>query len=220
LNTGSARAEPVAPHAGDTVLRLREALRTTVESPRELEPVELLPDDRGRLFSAEALAALHPAAVLVPLIEHPGDWTVLLTRRADTLRHHQGQVSFPGGKRDADDADLTAAALREAQEEVGLDPSRVEVIGFLNDVPTLTGYRITPVVGCIRGPFAPTTDPGEVAAAFELPLAELLREDAFRMHFIERDGVELPYYELVFGEHRIWGATAAILLELSGKLRG
>jgi 8-oxo-dGTP pyrophosphatase MutT (NUDIX family) len=199
--------------------RLRSVLAGTAESPRPVARLKL-PDDTAHLLGLEAVSQLKPAAVLVPVIVHEAGPTILLTRRADTLRHHKGQVSFPGGRRDESDASMAAAALREAHEEVGLDPAGVQVIGYLDDYPTFTGFRITPVVGLVREAFTPVTHPGEVAAVFELPLSVLLADHGFERKSFTRDGLTVPFFELNFGDYRIWGATAGILWELRGKLRG
>jgi 8-oxo-dGTP pyrophosphatase MutT (NUDIX family) len=197
---------------------VRQALAGTAErEPRPMSRLEL-PQDLEKRLAAGILARLHPAAVLVPLIERRPEPTILLTRRADHLRQHGGQISFPGGRRDAADPDLTAAALREAQEEVGLEPSAVEVLGYLDDYPTLTGYRITPVVGRVPGSFEPRIDPAEVAEIFELPLTRVLEESAFVRQTLLRGGIRLPFFELQHGAHRIWGATAGILWNLRCKL--
>ena len=159
------------------------------------------------------MATLHkarPAAVLVPLLQRPHELTVLLTRRAEHLRKHKGQISFPGGKRDADDASFAACALREAWEEVALPPGNVEVLGYLNDYPTGTGYRITPVVGLVKPPAEFKCDPGEVAEIFEVPLALFLEAERFERKSLIRDGLNLPFFEVNHGEYRIWGATAGM----------
>ncbi|MBL6749392.1 MAG: CoA pyrophosphatase [Nevskia sp.] len=199
--------------------RLHRVLAGTAETPRRVARLEL-PFDAGHLLGPEAVQRLQPAAVLVPVIAHAAGATILLTRRADTLRQHKGQVSFPGGRLDETDSNMTAAALREAHEEVGLDPAGVQVIGYLDDYPTFTGYRITPVVGVVREAFTPVTHPGEVAATFELPMTTLLSEGAFERKAFTRDGLTVPFFELNYGEHRIWGATAGILWELRGRLCG
>ena len=127
---------------------------------------------------------------------------------------------MPGGGRDAADVSLAAAALREAQEEVGLDPALVEVVGYLDDYPTITGYRITPVVGVVRQAFDPVIDPGEVAETFELPLEALLAENAFERKSLLRDGFDVLVREINHDGRRIWGATAGILWELRQKMLG
>lgn len=140
---------------------------------------------------------------------------MLLTVRARQLRNHAGQISFPGGRRDAEDADVDANALREAHEEVGLDPAHVTVVGYLDDYPTITGFRVTPVVGLIdaRTPLAP--DGVEVASFFEVPLAFLLDPANYQRHWFRRDGLDLPFYAVPYGERFIWGATAGMLYELA-----
>jgi 8-oxo-dGTP pyrophosphatase MutT (NUDIX family) len=177
----------------------------------------------GRLLrGAELLSASDgtpvPAAVLVPVIggERPA---VLLTKRTERLRRHAGQVSFPGGRIDPMDADATAAALREAAEEVGLDPAQVEVVGRFGDFLTGTAFRITPVVGLLPEGLTFRPDPGEVEAVFELPLQVLLDPDAPRRVRQERDGVMRDFWVWPHSQHYIWGATAAILVHLAERLR-
>ncbi|CAB3687007.1 putative Nudix hydrolase NudL [Paraburkholderia graminis C4D1M] len=168
------------------------------------------------------------ASVLVPLVIRANGLTVLLTQRADHLNDHAGQVSFPGGRQEPLDADATATALREAQEEVGLAPSRVEVLGALPDYLTGTGFRVTPVIGLVHPPFALKADALEVAEVFEVPLPFLMNpahheERVFRYEGGERRFFAMPYPRGVSleaaeqgvggtGSHYfIWGATAAML---------
>lgn len=193
--------------------RLREVLSDSAEHPRPVARLEL-PLKLERLITPAAVAKLKSAAVLVPILERDSGHTVLLTRRAETLRQHKGQISFPGGRRDETDTSLAHAALREADEEIGLPPSAVELIGYLDDYPTMTGYRITPVVGIIRGAFTPRTDPGEVAEIFELPLELVLDADRFERKAFRRGGINMPFLELRYGDYQIWGATAGILWNL------
>src|SRR6202000_2301712 len=142
--------------------RLRLVLRGSSEAQRSVAQLGL-PLKMDQFLGPAALAKLRAAAVLVPVRDGPAGPPILLTRRAETLRQHKGQISFPGGRRDETDTDLTAAALREAHEEVGLEPANVQVIGYLDDYPVLSGYRITPVVGRVLRPFTPVIDPNEVA---------------------------------------------------------
>jgi 8-oxo-dGTP pyrophosphatase MutT (NUDIX family) len=165
-----------------------------------------------------ALPLLKPAAVLVPLLRRPEGLTVLLTRRAETLRNHKGQISFPGGRRDPGDPSFAACALREAEEEVALPPENAEVIGYLDDYPTISRYRITPVVALVQPPMQFRVDPGEVAEVFELPLAVALDPQRFERGLLSRDGFKLPFLEINYQERRIWGATAGMLWELCRKV--
>ncbi|WP_158805242.1 MULTISPECIES: CoA pyrophosphatase [unclassified Acidisoma] len=160
------------------------------------------------------------AAVLIPIIME-AEPSILLTRRADSLRHHAGQVSFPGGRIDPEDATPEAAALREAWEEVALDPAGVELIGRLPDHMTGTGFRVTPVVGLVAPGAALRAQPAEVAAILHLPLAVLLDPQAPRRSRIRsRGGDWHEVWVWPHEEHHIWGATAAILVTLAGRLRG
>lgn len=195
------------------VARLKARLAGSNEQQRPVAHIEL-PLKLGHLLTERSVSVMKPAAVLVPIIRRPQGHTVLLTKRAAHLRNHQGQISFPGGRRDAGDDSFAAAALREAQEEVGLPPAVVQVLGYLDDYPTFTGYRITPVVGYIEADFVAAPEPGEVAEAFELPLDWITGEDRFQRRSMSRGGFEIEFYELLFQGHSIWGATAGILWNL------
>lgn len=202
----------------DLERRLRRALaHTRLDAPRPITDLEL-PLGLDRLLPQSVLDALRPAAVLAPVIRRGDALSLLLTVRASHLRSHRGQISFPGGGRDEVDADAVATALREAHEEVGIDPARVEVLGYLDDYPTLTRYRVTPVVGLIEGEPALRIDANEVADVFEVPLSFVLDRDSFERKLLSRDGLNVPFFELNWSRHRIWGATAGMLWNLAQKV--
>jgi len=195
-------------------LRQRLAAPNPAADPAEKVAAPAQSDDARDLIDE----ALVPAAVLVPLIlgARPG---VLLTKRTQKLRRHAGQVAFPGGRIDPADADATEAALREANEEIGLDPADVEVIGRLSDYVTGTGYLVTPIVGLLPPGLSFHPAPDEVDAVFELPLSVLLDPAApvrRRAHF---RGAWREFWVWPHPEHYIWGATAAILVHLAQVLR-
>lgn len=179
-----------------------------------------LPGDGERLVDGP----LRAAAVLMPLVRRPGGLTVLLTRRTDHLQHHAGQISFPGGRTDPGDADAVATALREAHEEVGIQPDEVEVIGRLPVYTTVTAYAVTPVVGLLSPPRSLAMEAFEVADVFEVPLAFLMNPAHHRRHAVEFQGLSrrflsMPWSPDAGGEpYFIWGATAAMLRNLYGFL--
>ena len=163
---------------------------------------------------------LTPAAVLVPLVDRPSGLTVLLTQRTAHLNDHAGQISFPGGRVEPDDPSHQAAALREAEEEVGLPPSHVEVIGTLDYYIVRSGYRVTPVVGFVNTPFEVKPDPFEVAEVFEVPLSFVINTDNHVMESRTDQGVERTFYVLPYENRYIWGATAGMLVNLTDVLVG
>ncbi|MGC2414517.1 MAG: CoA pyrophosphatase [Stellaceae bacterium] len=184
------------------------AFRTVLRGDRDLNPA-LNP------AVTPPSTALRPAAVLVPLIDHAGGMSVLLTQRTAHLSAHAGQISFPGGRIEEHDPDAVAAALRETEEEVGLPRHQVNVVGRLDTYVTGTGFEITPIVGIVAPPFALAIDPYEVAEAFEVPLAFILD---FRNHQrIERavGARRRCFFVLPFEGRNIWGATAGILVNLA-----
>lgn len=156
-----------------------------------------------------------PAAVLVPIVAHPDEATVLFTERTQHLKHHAGQISFPGGVVEPDDDGAIAAALRETEEEIGLPADQVEIIGSLDLYLTITGFVVTPVVGIVSPGFQIRPDPFEVANVLEVPLAHLLEPDNYRSFVRSFMGASVPVYEIHYQGHRIWGATAAMLRNLS-----
>ena len=160
-----------------------------------------------------------PAAVLVPVVNRPEGLTVLLTQRSAGLPDHPGQISFPGGRVEPGDLTLAHAALRETVEEVGLAPDRVHILGELANYETVTGYRVTPVVGWVEPPFTLTTDPVEVAEAFEVPLAFLLDPANQQRHYRMLGELRRDFWAIPWRDRYIWGATAAMLLILDRTLR-
>jgi len=163
---------------------------------------------------------LTPAAVLVPLVDRPEGLTVLLTQRTAHLNDHAGQISFPGGRVEPEDPDHQYAALREAEEEVGLPPDRVDVIGTLDYYIVRSGYRVTPIVGFVNPPFEVRADPFEVAEVFEVPLSFVLDTDNHVLESRTDQGVERTFYVLPYENRYIWGATAGMLVNLSDVLAG
>lgn len=161
-----------------------------------------------------------PAAVLVPIIEHQLEITVLFTQRTAHLNDHAGQVSFPGGRVEAYDADAVETALRETEEEIGLSRSYVEVVGTLDDYITGTGFRITPVVGFVRPGFTLKPDPFEVANVFEVPLSFLLDPGNHQLREAHYRGRLRKYYAMPYNGHNIWGATAGMVVNFAQRLKG
>jgi len=160
---------------------------------------------------------IKPAAVLVPVVDH-SEPSVLLTQRAQHLPDHPGQVSFPGGKIDKSDASPLASALREAEEEIGLDRSFVEPIGYLDLYLTTLGYRIVPVIARIKPGFSLTLNVSEVDASFEVPLGYLMDQNNIERHSRDWQGMRRHYYAITFGERYIWGVTAGILRNLHDRI--
>lgn len=194
---------------------------------RALHPLDAAPAGHG--WNVEELSDLLPpdavqmeAAVLVGLIERPNGMQVLLTRRTDALRHHGGQVSFPGGRVESEDGDAVEAALREAHEEIGLERRQATPLGYLDPLTTITGFRVLPIVAALDPGFVAIPDPDEVAEVFEIPLAYLMAPE--NLERIEIDYRGRPRHVLEYRSHesapgqRIWGATASILLNLRERL--
>ncbi len=163
---------------------------------------------------------LIPAAVLVPLVDRPQGLTVMLTQRTAHLNDHAGQISFPGGRVEPEDPSHRDAALREAQEEVGLPPEKVDFIGTLDPYIVRSGYRVTPIVGFVNPPFDVRADPFEVAEVFEVPLSFVLNADNHEIDSRTHEGIERTFYVLPYEDRYIWGATAGMLVNLYDVLVG
>ena len=194
----------------DPVDRLRAVLAAAQapSSDYDLNPETVLPAGRR----------LRPAGVLVPILIERGQSRLFLTKRSSALKHHPGQIAFPGGKQDKMDASITAAALREAHEEIGLDPAHVDVLGHLPAHETVTGFDVTPVVGVIRNRFVPVPETGEVDEVFDVPLDHVLRSNNFSIQSRRWRGAQRRYYTVPFGPYYIWGATARILRAMADAL--
>lgn len=161
---------------------------------------------------------LAPAAVLVALVPRSDGARVLLTRRTEHLRQHAGQIAFPGGRVDPLDRDAVATALRETQEEVGIDAGLIEPLGFLDPFDTITGFRVLPVVARLDPHYVARPAPDEVAETFEVPLSFLFASSNCEKVSGEFGGRVRHYWQFRFGPHRIWGATAAMLLNLRRRI--
>ena len=194
----------------DPIAALRDALAKTSgeSSDFDLNKDVVLPAGRK----------LRPAGVLVPVITKADALHVILTKRSSALKHHPGQIAFPGGKVDEGDANTQAAALREAHEEIGLAPDNVEILGDLPCHETVTGFTVTPVLGRVRADFDPTPEPGEVAEVFTTPLSHLADINNYYIASRYWRGQRRYYYTVPYGPYYIWGATARILRGLADRL--
>lgn len=192
--------------------------------PRALHPLAAPPTGQGWNFEelkdllSDPRQPLRPASVLVALLDRGLGLQVLLTRRTEALRHHGGQISFPGGRIEASDGDPAAAALREANEEVGLSPEHVSVLGYLDPFATITGFHVFPVVAHVHGDFVARRDPSEVDEVFEVPLSFLLDPGNARQFEVDYRGRKRSLVEIQYRGYRIWGATAAMLVNLRERL--
>lgn len=155
--------------------------------------------------------ALRPAAVLVPIIEMNDAWHVILTMRSSALKHHPGQIAFPGGKQDEGDTSLVDTSLREAEEEIGLSRDKVEVLGQLPSHETVTGFDVTPIVALVSKDFEAKPEPGEVAEVFTVPLQFLLDDRNFQIQSRRWRKERRYYYAIPYGPYYIWGASARML---------
>ena len=201
----------------------RAAARLSLHLPANADAAALLRGDHAPDVPAsrpDFIRAARPAAVLIGIVERAEGARVILTRRAAHLREHSGQVAFPGGKIDARDASPLAAALREAQEEIGLDLRHAEPIGYLDPYLTGTGFRVIPVLARVSPHFSAAADAREVEAVFETPLAFLMAPDNHRRETREWKGAMRHYYVMPWQEHKIWGATAGMIRALHARLYG
>ena len=173
---------------------------------------------RARAF-AEGELASRPAAVLVPLVKRDEGLHVILTRRTDHLSDHAGQISFPGGRQEEEDATLEETALRETEEEIGLSRRHVNLIGRIDDYYTVTGYQVTPVIGLVTPPFDLTPDDQEVAEVFEVPLNFILDPNNQKLQTVTFEGTRRRYFAIPYREYYIWGATAGMLVNFSEVIR-
>lgn len=194
--------------------RLAESAEASPPTPKvrgdhDLNPGFQLPPDR-----------LREAAVLVPFVDRAEGLTLLFTQRTAHLSAHAGQISFPGGRRETYDRSPEDTALRETQEEVGIPRERIEILGRLDTYVTRTGFRVIPVVGVLKPPFAVEPDPTEVDEVFEVPLAVILDPDMPQHHSRELMGKERFFYAFPYEQRYIWGATAGMLVNLRDVLAG
>jgi 8-oxo-dGTP pyrophosphatase MutT (NUDIX family) len=200
----------------------RVRARLTLEVPAGLTDASVTPargdhDADPVMRKIAEVRPIRPAAVLVPIVDYP-EPAVLLTQRAQHLPDHPGQVSFPGGKIDKGDADPRASALRETEEEIGLDRAHIEPLGYLDLYMTTLGYRIVPVIARVKPGFSLKLNVSEVDATFEVPLSFLMDQNNVQRHSREWQGMTRHYYAFTFGERYIWGVTAGILRNLHERI--
>ncbi len=191
-----------------------ESLRAALARPgAESSDFDLNPD-----FKLPEGRKLRPAGVLVPVSLASGAPRLILTKRSSALKHHPGQIAFPGGKQEDDDADVTAAALREAEEEIGLPRGMPEILGHLPQHETVTGFQVTPVLAVLERGFDPVPEPGEVDEVFEVPLPHVLDPANYLIESRYWRGMRRHYFTVPFGPYYIWGATARMLRGLAARM--
>lgn len=197
--------------ARNTKETIQKALQksSVASSDFDLNPEVKLPENR----------VLRPAAVLIPLIDRPTGLSLILTKRASGLKHHPGQIAFPGGKQDEGDSDLVSTALREAMEEIALPTNAVSILGEIAPHETVTGFRVTPILGHVTRDFVPVSEPGEVAEVFEVPVDMVLDQERFKVQSRHWRGQRRYYYTVPWGPYYIWGATARMLFTLAAQCK-
>jgi len=196
-------------------MTLAHRLRTALERGGARGPVLIAGDMRDAVL--EPVSGLTPAAVLVAITDRP-EPGVILTQRTETLRRHAGQIAFPGGRIDPGE-DAIAAALREAEEEIALPADRVELVGPADRYVTVTGFQVTPIIGVVPPDLPLTPSAAEVADWFEVPFDFLLDPENHQEREVDWQGRHRRYYEILWNERRIWGATAAMIVNLGRRLR-
>jgi 8-oxo-dGTP pyrophosphatase MutT (NUDIX family) len=197
-----------------TALRLSDADNLTPYDAAKFGPVTFSAIPGAQAGAPGVTTPRVPAAVLVPLVEHADGFKILLTQRMADLKSHAGQISFPGGRIEPGDRDAEHGALREAEEEIGLPPVQVEILGRLDPYTTVSGFDVIPVVGAVTPPLSLKRDPIEVADIFEVPLSFFLDPANHQRHSRAANGVTRAYYAMPYGDRYIWGATAGMLLNL------
>ncbi|MBL4907017.1 MAG: CoA pyrophosphatase [Sneathiella sp.] len=204
---------------------IREKYRSILD-PVPSSPSEIL-DERGAFRGDHDLnsasfprkdGVYKPAAVLVPIVMRDETPMVIFTKRASHLNNHAGQICFPGGRAEDEDASAVETALRESEEEIGLDPSFVDIVGSLSTYLTVTNYSVTPVVGFLAPGFELTPEVSEVAEIFEVPLDFLMDSKNHKKHSGFHNGVERFWYAMPYQDYYIWGATAGMLKDLSDRI--
>lgn len=210
---------PPGPRVSDALRR--RLIQAFADTSLEADAVSVARARAARVAPAELVKRLpettREAAVLLPVLDQP-ELPVVFTRRTDDLPTHAGQVSFPGGRLEAGDADAEAAALRETEEEIGVPATAVRVLGYLPPYLTVTGYSVTPVVGLVTPGFVYRPQAAEVAEIFEVPLAYLLNRANYRVEYREMHGARIGYHVVEYENHRIWGATAGMLAAFRRRL--